>query len=86
MSNSSQSQSSASLAPSGGTTGSICSKTGPYKASDGRIETVVLVKKGEKFPAFPGGTGTTATSWSPVGGNDSSRGGFTSVKVAAGAQ
>ncbi len=78
--------SAASLTPSGGTTGSICSKTGPYKASDGRIETVVLVKKGEKFPAFPGGTGTTATSWSPVGGSDSSRGGFTSVKVAAGAQ
>jgi hypothetical protein len=76
--------STAATTPTGGRTGTICNRTGPYKASDGRIEIVVLVKKGDKYPAFGGGTGTTSVTWSPVGSGDSSRGGFTAIKVEAG--
>ena len=71
--------------PSGGASGSICGKTGLYKASDGKITSVLLVKAGDPFPKFPGGTGTTSTTWTSVSAtSDGSRGTFESVNVAAG--
>lgn len=76
----------ANKAPSGGgATGTTCGKTGLYKASDGKIESVLLIKKGDAFPPFVGASGTTKTTWYAVTeGADGSRESFTSVKVAAG--
>jgi hypothetical protein len=76
------------IAPPSGTSyasGSICPKTAVYKATDGRMEFLELVKKGDPFPKFPGGTGTTNGTWSATSEtSDGSRSGFQAVKVAAG--
>lgn len=72
-------------APTEGVTGSTCTKTGLYKATDGRMEFVRLIKQDEKYPAYPGGTGSTKTTWTAVSSStDGSREGFESVKVSAG--
>lgn len=78
--------SAAAAAPGGSTsTGATCTSTGLYRATDGRIEFVRLIKAGEKYPPFPGGTGTTSTSWTKsTTASDGNRTGFTAVKVAAG--
>lgn len=68
----------------GGATGTTCSKTGLYKATDGKIESVLLIKKGDPFPAFVGASGTTKTTWYAVSSSDSSRTSFESVRVTAG--
>jgi hypothetical protein len=70
--------------PAPGTSGTTCTKTGLYKASDGKIEFVVQVEKGKPFPKFPGGSGTSNTTWTAVGSSDSDRSSFEAVKVAAG--
>lgn len=73
-------------APSGGgASGSICTRTALYKASDGKITSVLMIKKGDPFPKFVGGTGTTSTTWTAVTTtSDGNRGSFESVNVAAG--
>ena len=69
----------------GGGTGTICSKNGLYKATDGRIEFIRLIAAGEAFPFFPGGDGTKKTTWSlTTVSSDGSKTSFTAVKVAAG--
>jgi hypothetical protein len=71
--------------PTGGTTGSLCGKTGLYKASDGKITSVLLIRKGDAFPPFVGASGTTKTTWYAVTDTaDGSRTSFESVTVAAG--
>lgn len=72
--------------PAPGSSGTTCTKTGLYKATDGRIEFVTFVEAGKAFPNFPGGTTTAKTTWTAVGGSDANRTGFTAVKVAAGTQ
>ncbi len=69
---------------SGGATGTICGKTGLYKATDGKLESVLLIKRGDAFPPFVGANGTTKTTWYVVSSTDSSRTSFESVKVTAG--
>lgn len=74
-------------APSGGgASGTVCTKTGLYKASDGKITSVLLVKKNDTFPNFVGSSGTTRTTWYAVTeSSDGSRSGFQSVTAEAGA-
>ena len=69
----------AKAAPAPGGSGTICSKTGLYKASDGRIEFVIMVEAGKPYPAFPGGSAAASTAWSKVGTTDSSRQGFEAI-------
>ena len=72
-------------APTGGASGSTCGVTGLYKASDGKITSVLLINRGDPFPNFVGSTGTTRTTWSPVTeSSDGSRGGFQSVTAPTG--
>lgn len=69
----------------GGATGTTCTKTGLYKASDGKITSVLLIKRNDPFPPFVGASGTTKTTWYAVTeSSDGSRTGFESVTVAAG--
>ncbi|HEX2272060.1 MAG TPA: hypothetical protein VHH35_21135 [Pyrinomonadaceae bacterium] len=68
----------------GGTTGSLCSRTGLYRATDGKIVSVLLIKKGDTFPPFVGASGTTKTTWYAVTDRDSTKSSFESVTVAAG--
>jgi hypothetical protein len=70
--------------PAPGTSGTTCTKTGLYKATDGKMEFVVQVEAGKPFPKFPGGTGTTNTTWTALGAADAERKTFEGVKVAAG--
>jgi hypothetical protein len=73
--------------PIGGstTTGSTCTKSGLYKATDGKIEMVVYIQANTQFPKFPGGDGSTNCTWTALSTSaDGSRTGFTAVKVAAG--
>lgn len=64
-------------------TGTICPKTGSYKSSTKYIDTIVVIAKGDKFPAGSDGAKTT---WSALStSTDGSKTGFESVKVAAGA-
>jgi hypothetical protein len=68
-----------------GSTGSICTETSLYKASDGKIEFLELIADGETFPPFPGGTGTKKTTWTKTTvSGDGNKTSFTAVKVAAG--
>lgn len=72
--------------PTGGyTSGTTCTKTGLYKATDGKMEFVELIRKGDPFPKYPGGTGTTNTTWTAASeAADGNKTGFEAVKVAAG--
>lgn len=71
--------------PSGGATGTTCSKTGLYKASDGKITSVLMIRRGDAFPPFIGATGTTKTTWYAVTeGSDGSRTSFESVTATTG--
>jgi len=69
----------------GGGTGTLCLKSGLYKATDGKIEFVVNFKVGDTFGYFPGGTGTRKCTWSHLTlAADGEKREFTAVKVAAG--
>jgi hypothetical protein len=80
------SQESSQRPPSGSfTTGALCTKSGLYKATDGKIEMVQYIQANTKFPKFPGGDGSANCSWTALSrAADGNRGGFTAVKVAAG--
>ena len=67
-----------------GTTGGTCSVSGLYKATDGRIEFIQPFVVGDKFFAFPGGTGKTKCTWTLMSKSVDNRTSFTAVKVAAG--
>lgn len=70
---------------SGFTTGTICPKSGLYKATDGKIEFIEYVSKDDVFPPFPGGNGTKKCTWTRLSvSSDGGKTSFTAVKVAAG--
>jgi hypothetical protein len=63
-------------------TGTICPKTGSYKSSNKYLDTIVVVCKGDKFPA---GTDGAKTTWTALSSSiDGSKTSFDSVKVTAG--
>ena len=69
----------------GGGTGTICAKSGVYKATDGKIEFLVYWAAGEAFGYFPGGNGTKKCTWQQLTlAADGARKGFVAVKVSAG--
>lgn len=79
-----------------GTTGTICTQEGLYRATDNKAQYVLLYAKGDTFGPFPGGKGTKSCTWYLVqatttsitgeGGTATTNGdgGFTSVIVPAG--
>lgn len=69
----------------GSTTGTICTQTGLYKTTDGKIEFIEYIVAGAAFPNFPGGTGTKKGTWTKVSlASDGSRTSLQAVKVQAG--
>lgn len=87
----SQDLSSGNKAPgdTGGATGTVCSATGLYQATDNKAKYIELISAGDLFPPFPGGKGTSKTTWTRVTPTSAatdvtSDGGFQSVVVAAG--
>ena len=42
----------------GGATGTTCTETSLYKATDGKVEFIELIEAGSAYPPFPGGKGT----------------------------
>jgi hypothetical protein len=79
--------------PSGtvsGTTGSICTKTGVYRSTDNKAQYLEVIAQNDTFPPFPGGKGTSKTTWTLMSTSTAgtavttSDGGFTSVMVDAG--
>jgi hypothetical protein len=83
-----------------GATGTVCTKSGLYKATDRRAQYVEMFFVGDAFRYFPGGKGTKTTTWylvtgtatAPVSTTDGTGtvtatddGGFTSVVVNPGA-
>jgi hypothetical protein len=83
-----------------GATGTTCTKSGLYKATDRRAQYLELYTLGDIFRNFPGGKGTKGTTWYLVSGTAATSvtntdgtgtvttpddGGFTSVVVAPGA-
>lgn len=68
-----------------GSTGTICTKTSLYKASDGRIEFIEYIDQGQAFPPFPGGNGKKSCTWTRLSvTTDGNKSGFESVLVEAG--
>lgn len=69
----------------GGSTGQICTKTGLYKATDGKIEFIEYYAINDIFRYFPGGNGNKKCTWTRLSiTSDGSRTSFESVKVVAG--
>ena len=73
-----------------GTTGGICSKTGVYRCTDNKAQYLEVIAQGDSFPPFPGGKGTSKTTWTLMSSTTegsavkTSDGGFKSVMVDAG--
>jgi len=68
-----------------GATGTICTETSIYKASDGKIEFIEYIEQGQAFPPFPGGNGKKSTTWTRLSlTSDGTKTGFESVLVPAG--
>lgn len=65
-------------------TGTTCTSSGTYRASNKYMDTIAIVVADEKFPPFVDGKKTT---WFPLSTSLSTNkeGSFTSVKVEAGA-
>lgn len=79
--------------PSGtvsGTTGGTCTKTGVYRCTDNKAQYLEVIAQGDTFPPFPGGKGTSKTTWTLMSATTSGTaiqtedGGFKSVLVDAG--
>jgi len=83
-----------------GATGTVCTKSGLYKATDRRAQYIEMYYVGDAFRNFPAGKGTKTTTWYLVTGTSTSAvsstdgtgtvttpgdGGFTSVVVEPGA-
>ncbi|HKG48176.1 MAG TPA: hypothetical protein VKB02_15680 [Pyrinomonadaceae bacterium] len=68
-----------------GTTGSICTDTSLYKASDGKVQFIEYIPAGTAFPPFPGGKGTKSCTWTRLSlAADGDKASFDSVLVEAG--
>lgn len=68
-----------------GTTGTTCTETSLYKATDGKIEFIEYIMAGTAFPPFPGGRGTKSCTWTRLSkAADGSKTSFDSVLVEAG--
>ncbi|HXQ74801.1 MAG TPA: hypothetical protein VN844_30130 [Pyrinomonadaceae bacterium] len=69
----------ASKTPTGFVTGTKCTKTGSYKASNKYLELILTVEEGAEFPPFADGEKTTWYALTP-----NTKDGFEPVKVAPG--
>ncbi len=70
---------------SGGSTGQICTKSGLYKATDGKIEFIEYYAVNDVYHYFPSGNGNRKCTWTRLSKTtDGSRTSFESVKVVAG--
>jgi hypothetical protein len=73
-----------------GTTGGTCVKTGVYRCTDNKAQYLEVIAQGDLFPPFPGGKGTSKTTWTLMSTTTSGTavktedGGFKSVMVDAG--
>ena len=67
-----------------GKSGGICSQSGLYRATDGKIEFIQYFTAGESFFTFPGGTAQAKCTWTLMSKSTDNRTTFTAVKVAAG--
>jgi hypothetical protein len=47
----------------GGATGTVCGETSLYLATDGKAQFIELIEAGQLFPPYPGGKGTSKTTW-----------------------
>lgn len=56
-------QNTGSQTPTGYPTGTICPRTGTYRAANQYLENIVVVSKGQAFPAFSDGS---KTIWYPL--------------------
>lgn len=79
--------------PSGtisGSTGQTCTKSGVYRCTDNKAQYLEVIVQGDTFPPFPGGKGTSKTTWTLMSTTTSGTavttddGGFKSVLVDAG--
>ena len=68
----------------GYTSGTVCPRTGSYKAENKYMNAIVLVIAGTKFPNFIDGRKCTWYALSATTTATTSDGGFESAKVAAG--
>lgn len=67
----------------GFSSGSTCTRTGSYKASNKYLQAIVVVVKGAKFPKFTDGKNTT---WYALSSSTSTKeSGFDSVTASPGA-
>jgi hypothetical protein len=68
-----------------GTTGAICTKTGLYKATDGKIEFIEYIDVNTAFPPYPGGNGKKSCTWTRLSvAADGNRTSYTAVMVEPG--
>jgi hypothetical protein len=68
----------------GFTSGTVCSRTGSYKAENAYMQAIVVVVAGAKFPNFTDGKKCTWYALSASTNTSTSTDGFDSMKVAAG--
>ena len=68
----------------GFTTGTVCSRTGSYKAENNYMQAIVVVVAGTKFPSFTDGKKCVWYALSSSTTTTSTSDGFDSVKVSAG--
>ena len=69
----------------GFTTGTVCSRTGSYKAENNYMQAIVVVVAGTKFPSFTDGKKCVWYALSASTSTSTSTDGFESMKVAPGA-
>ena len=78
------SQDATKIGTTSGSTGTICSVSGFYKATDGRIEFIQPYVAGDKFFPFPGGNAKSKCTWTLMSKSTDDKNSFTAVKVADG--
>ena len=85
MNNQDLTQDSFKTGTSTGATGTICTETSLYTATDNKISFILYISAGDPFPAFPGGNGKGKTTWTRLGlSSDGSKSSFEGVLVPAG--
>ena len=68
-----------------GKTGTLCTKTALYQATDGKTQFIIPIEANTYYPPYPGGNGTSKCTWSRLSvTTDGSKTSFTSVMVEAG--
>lgn len=61
-------------------TGTTCTDTSLYKCTDNKMQFIELIEAGAQFPPFPGGKGTSKTTWYRLTKSaDGTKTGFTAV-------